>query len=456
IATRMLDVDYGTITDYPGNYGQFIKAKALASTQLDAEAARIEKVIAEKKAFVERFKAKATKARQAQSRAKQLEKMEVPEAKVSSRRSPLFRFEQERPTGKDVVTVEELNKSYGTNRVLNQVDFRVQRGEKIGVIGENGIGKSTLLKIIAEQLAPDTGSLIWGHHVRLGYFAQDHHDLLTDPKLTPLDYVWGAVPAETTSVVRGILGRMLFSADEVNKKVAALSGGEAARLVFARLLAEKPNFLLLDEPTNHLDIEAIEGLAAALQAYEGTLIFVSHDRWFVSQVANRIIELKRTGMTDFSGNFQEYLAKDGADHLDTNVALKTEKDRKAERAQEDSAKAKSGASNQRGHDLKEGAATQSTEGQGGLSLSREERKKRANRLKSLPKKRDTLVAAIEKLEADKETIHARYAEPDFFVSAPADEQENLRTQEAQIETALEKALLDWEKVEAEIEELSQD
>lgn len=430
ITTRMLDVDYGTITEYPGNYTAFVSQKALASEQLEAQIARNERIIAEKRAFVERFGAKATKAKQAQSRLKQIEKIEVLERETTSRRAPLFHFKQARETGKDVLRAEELGKAYGERVVLDQVNLFVRRGERIGIIGENGVGKSTLLKILAGVLEADRGQFSWGANVKLGYFAQDHHDLLSNPKLTPLDYVYEGAPDETVSAVRGELGRMLISGDEVKKKVTVLSGGEAARLVFARIGIEKPNVLLLDEPTNHLDLESIDALAASLQAYEGTLLFVSHDRWFVSEVATRILEIRKDGITDFPGTFAEYLAKDGSDHLDgTAVSLKAKKELKDERLAERAQKAD------------------------GAELSHEERKRRANRLKSLPKKRDELMAQIEQLEAKKAAVEARFLEPKYFELTPASEQAQHRSDRDLLGASIDAKIAEWEALEAELEEL---
>ncbi|HXS19128.1 MAG TPA: ABC-F family ATP-binding cassette domain-containing protein, partial [Polyangiaceae bacterium] len=333
ITTRILDVDYQTITDYPGNYSTFVERKELFQQQRTTEIERAERKIAEKQAFVERFRAKATKARQAQSRAKQIEKIEVKEVVRTSRRAPTFSFAPERPTGRDVLLVDALNKAYGDRRVLHQVSFTVRRGEKLAIIGKNGVGKSTLLKILSGHLSADAGTFGWGVHAKLGYFAQDHHDLLFDPEVTPLSFVWDKVPQEPTSFVRGHLGRMLFSGDDVEKKVTTLSGGEAARLIFASLAVERPNILLLDEPTNHLDLEAIDALAAALREYSGTLLFVSHDRWFVSQIADRIIELKEDGLHDFAGTYTEYLARDGSDHLDVDQVVLTAKQDKKQKAE---------------------------------------------------------------------------------------------------------------------------
>ena len=335
VANRILDVDYQTILEYTGNYSRFLEQKVATRERKETENQRAERAIAEKKAFVERFRAKATKARQAQSRLKQIEKIEIPDLPKSSRVAPTFRFEQERPSGRDVLEVKGLCKSYGEKAVLSNVGFEVRRGERVAIIGPNGIGKSTLLKIIAGGLAPDAGSFEWGHQVGVGYFAQDHRELLGSPRDTPLQFVWRACPAETTNYVRGHLGRMLFSGDEVDKPAAALSGGEAARVIFARLSVQKPNVMVLDEPTNHLDLETIAALTDALQKREGTLLFVSHDRHFVSQLATRIIELRPDGIQDFQGTYDEYLERQGSDHLSASAVIsraKTEKREKRRRA----------------------------------------------------------------------------------------------------------------------------
>lgn len=333
VANRILDIDYETILEYAGNYTKFLEQKVATRERKETENARVEKAIAEKKAFVERFRAKATKARQAQSRLKQIEKIEITELPKSSREAPLFRFEQARPSGRDVLSVKGVCKSYGAKRVLDNVSFEVRRGERVAVIGANGIGKSTLLKILAGALPHDAGSYEWGHQTSVGYFAQDHRELLSSPRETPLAFVWAACPAETTSYVRGQLGRMLFSGDEVDKPAAALSGGEAARVIFARLAVQKPNVLLLDEPTNHLDLETIEALTEALVSREGTLIFVSHDRHFVARLATRVIELRPGGLSDFRGTYDEYLEKDGDDHLDVEqVVLRAKREKKQRRA----------------------------------------------------------------------------------------------------------------------------
>ncbi len=265
IATHILDVDYGTVIEYPGNYQAFHDSKLATRERKEGEIARVEKIIAHKKAFVERFKAKASKARQAQSRLKQLEKIEVETLAASSRRYPKLRFEIARPSGKDVLAIEGISKAYGEKRVLSDVSLTVRRGERVAVIGANGLGKSTLLKIITDNLASDGGKVAWGHEAQVGYFAQDHKEQLTNPNQTALDYLWDICPQEGTSTVRGVLGRLLFSGPDVDKPVAALSGGEATRLIFSRLMVQKPNVLVLDEPSNHLDLESIEAQLGCLE-----------------------------------------------------------------------------------------------------------------------------------------------------------------------------------------------
>ncbi len=315
VATHILDVDYGTIQQYPGNYDNFLASKVETRDRKEAEVARVERAIEEKKLSLERFKAKATKARQANSRLKQLERVEIVKLQPSSRRYPKFGFPIERPSGKDVLTIDGVSKAFEGRPVLRDVDLTIRRGERVAIIGANGLGKSTLLKIAVGRLEADAGEAEWGHETSVGWFAQDHRELIEHPEQSAHDWLWSHCQEETTNYVRGVLGRLLFTRDEVDKKVGRLSGGESARLVFAKLTIQKPNVMVLDEPTNHLDLEAIEALSDALATYEGTLIFVSHDRWFVSKLATRVVELTREGVRDFIGTYDEYLERQGADHL---------------------------------------------------------------------------------------------------------------------------------------------
>ncbi len=433
VATHILDVDYGTITLYPGNYSAFAREKVAIRERKEAEIARAEATIAEKKAWVERFGAKATKARQAQSRLKQIEKIEVEELETSSRRAPLFQFAPERKSGRDVLEIANVSKSYGPKKVLSDVSVVVRRGERVAIIGPNGLGKSTLLKIATGNLEPDAGTVKWGHETRVGYFAQDHHETLVDPDATPIDVIWNAVPKAETSYVRGQLGRVLFSGDDVKKKVGTLSGGEAARLVFCRIMVEKPNVLVLDEPTNHLDLEAIEALVESLRAFEeGTLVFVSHDRAFVSALATRILEVTPQGFRDFPGTYEEYLERCGDDHLDADTVVLKAKREKSARADGGAAKPEK---------------TSST-------LSWEEQKKRANRLKQLPAKRDEVVAAIEAAEARRAAIHAQWCEPGYYEKTAPSDVQKLEEEEKALGPKIEALLAEWERLEAELAEAS--
>jgi ATPase subunit of ABC transporter with duplicated ATPase domains len=424
VATHVLDVDYGTITAYVGNYSAFVAEKAAIRDRKETAIARAEAIIAQKRAWVERFGAKATKASQAQSRLKQIERIEVETLAASTRRAPSFSFVAERPSGREVLEVAAVSKAYGDKRVLRDVSITVRRGERVAIIGPNGLGKSTLLKIATGRLEADAGSVRWGHEARVGYFAQDHREILVDHEATPLSVIWDLVPREGTSFVRGQLGRVLFSAGDVDKPIGRLSGGEAARLVFCKLMVERPNVLVLDEPTNHLDLESIDALVAALKGYEGTIVFVSHDRAFVSALATRILEVTPDGFRDFPGTYDEYLSRAGDDHLDAESVVLREKTSRASSKSE--------------------AAT----------TSWEEQKKRANRAKTLPARRDALIAAIEEAEARKSAIHAKWCEPGFYETTPKEEVAALEKEEAELGPKIDALTTEWEAIEAELAALS--
>jgi ATPase subunit of ABC transporter with duplicated ATPase domains len=424
VASHILDVDYGTVTLYTGNYSTFCRDKQAIRERKEAEIARAEAIISEKKAWVERFGAKATKARQAQSRLKQIERIEVEELETTSRRAPQFVFTPSRKSGRDVLEIKNVSKAYGDKNVLVDVSLLVRRGERVAILGPNGLGKSTLLKIATGNLEADAGDVKWGFETRVGYFAQDHHETLEDPNATALDVIWERVPKAETAFVRGALGRVLFSGDDVRKKVATLSGGEAARLVFCRIMVEQPNVLVLDEPTNHLDLESIDALVEALKAFEdGTLVFVSHDRAFVSALATRILEVTPNGFRDFPGTYDEYLERCGDDHLDADTVVLKEKKAKKETAP---------------------AGTPTT------SLSWEEQKKKANRLKQLPIRRDEVLKAIEVAEARKAFIQALWCEVGFFEKTSKEEIAKLEDEERALGPQIDAWLAEWEALESEI------
>jgi ATPase subunit of ABC transporter with duplicated ATPase domains len=334
ISTGILDVDYQTVTLYHGNYSDFLEQKVENRERKEKEIEGRQKEIAHHQKFVDKFKAKASKARQAQSKAKMIERKveEMEELPGSSRRYPKFKFEQKRTSGKEVLKIRGVTKSFGDKEVLPGVSLQVNRGDRLVIMGPNGIGKSTLLKILMSDLPADEGQVEWGYETHPGYFAQDHHEQLSDPDRSAEQWLWDYCPGANRGFVRGALGAMLFSGDAAEKRLAALSGGEAARLVFSRLQLERPNVLVLDEPTNHLDLESIEALVVALQNYEGTLILVSHDRWFVGQLATRIVEISPGGIRDYLGTYEEYVHACGDDHLDADtVVLKAKRAEKQAR-----------------------------------------------------------------------------------------------------------------------------
>ena len=426
VTSHTLDVDYRTITLYTGCYSTFVVDKAAIRARKEATIARAEEEIARKRAWVERFGAKNTKATQAQSRLKQIERIEVEELVETSRRSPALRFEPERPSGRDVLAIENLCKAYADKPVLSNVSLVLRRGERIGIIGPNGLGKSTLLKILVDRLAADSGHVRWGHEVRFGYFPQDHREVLDDPDETPLGLLEGACPGAIPTFVRSQLGRVLFSGDDVDKKVGRLSGGEAARLIFALLIVQRPNVLVLDEPTNHLDLEAIGALTEGLTNYPGTVLFVSHDRWFVSEVATRIVEITPDGPRDFPGSYTEYLARCGDDHLDADAVVERAKTARREAA------AAEGSPN---------------------AADWEEKKRRRNRLLQLPKRRDQVLAEIEAAESRKQAITDLYCSDGFFERTGKDEVAALEQEKAALEPRIETLLAEWEALEQEIANL---
>lgn len=319
VSTHIVDIDYQEIKVYTGNYEQFKKEKALDIAHKEQEIEKQERKKEDLQQFIDRFKAKATKARQANSKVKQLDRMEDIVIKRSSRLSPSFRFDICRPSGKIAFTCDRLSKRFDENTVLNNVTLSVDRGEKLAVIGPNGIGKSTFLKLIAGIFAPSGGSIDLGHEVYTGYCPQDHGDVIPDTS-TPYEWLYQFSPGETVSAIMGLLGRVLLGGDDAKKSTAALSGGESARLIFAGIMLQKPNLLLLDEPTNHMDIESLEALGAALQQYPGTIVCVSHDRRFIERFSTAILELKTGGVEWYAGGYAEYLEKQGEDYLDRSMA----------------------------------------------------------------------------------------------------------------------------------------
>ncbi|HXP91438.1 MAG TPA: ATP-binding cassette domain-containing protein [Fibrobacteria bacterium] len=309
VCTHILDVDYREINQFTGNYSQWETAVRQARERAGAHNERMEKKKEELQEFVRRFSANASKAAQASSRQKQLEKIkeDMVELRPSSRVAPRPVLKIEKPCGRQVVSLKDLSMAFEADKPLySKVNLDFVSGEKVAIIGINGVGKSTLLKILMEQIQPTSGSVTWGSSAVKSYFPQDPFELL-DPEMTAFDWLYQFRPTWSQQEIRALLGRMLFSGDSQMKLTKVLSGGEKARLLFSMLMAQQSNTIVLDEPTNHLDLEAISAFNEELQAYEGSLIFVSHDRTFVSSLATRVIEIVDGQLFDYQGPYEDYL-----------------------------------------------------------------------------------------------------------------------------------------------------
>ena len=430
ITTIILDVDYETVLSYRGNYSAFLEAKRAERERRVKDITARKREIAHHQKFVDRFRAKASKARQAQSRVRLIEKKadaleELPE---SSRRYPTFRFEPRRDSGRDVLTVKGVKKAFGENAVLHGVDLLVQRGERLAIIGPNGIGKSTLLKIVMGEETADAGSVEWGYETHPGYFAQNCQEQFKTLTGTAEEWVWNFCPGKDIGFVRGRMAQMLFSGDDVKKRLKALSGGEATRLIFSRLTIERPNVLVLDEPTNHLDLESIEALVEGLKSYPGTLILVSHDRWFVAQFATRIVEIKSDGIRDYPGTYEEYVHACGDDHLDVDtVILKVKREKQKNDSTDTSA--------QGGRDRKSAS---------------QRRNSRALR-RRLQERQAGLTTRIEAAEARVKEIDAMFCKANYFEQTPPAEVRKVEAERNGLEREVSDLMAEWEQVGEEMD-----
>jgi len=324
VCTHMADLDYGRIQVYPGTYDDYMEASTQARERMSSANAKAKERVAELQEFVRRFSANKSKARQATSRAKLIDKIKIEDMKPSSRQYPWMRFEYDDKDKLHRLAVEVDNVSFaypGAEPLYKGISLAIEAGEKVAIIGENGVGKTTLLRLLAGEnlhgLTPSYGTVKWAEKAKPGYFGQDHTaDFAEDASLTDWIVQWvregGYEGGDVETLIRGTLGRLLFSGDEVKKSVKVISGGEQGRMLFGKLMLLRRNVMLMDEPTNHLDMESIESLNTALDMYQGTLVFVSHDRLFVSSLATRIIEVKAGGqIVDYRGNYEEYLASQG-------------------------------------------------------------------------------------------------------------------------------------------------
>src|SRR6186997_1064956 len=314
IVTRIAEIDDGEITAYSGNYDFYERERALREANREAAYARQQAMLAKEQRFIDRFSAHAAKAAQVQSRVKSLEKIEKIEL-PKKRRIVKFDFRQPPRSGEQVVTLERLSKRYGRRTVHQDLNLNIRRGERWSVMGKNGAGKSTLLKMVAGAIQPDGGTVTLGASLKMGYFSQQALDVL-DPDLTIEEQLQHDFPHESIGVLRSLAGAFQFSGDDIDKKIRMLSGGEKTRLVMARMLLNPPNFLVLDEPTNHLDLATKEMLLDSLKDFDGTMLFVSHDREFLRGLSNRVLELGGETGTDaqphaYPGTYVEYVARTG-------------------------------------------------------------------------------------------------------------------------------------------------
>jgi len=421
VSTQILDVDYDTVQLYNGDYTHFASAKVTERTRREKEIDNRAREIAHHQDFINRFRAKASKARQAQSKLRLIEKKagELQGLPESSRRYPKFRFTPRRPSGRDVLKISGIRKAFGDNEVLHGVDLLVHRGDRVAIMGPNGIGKSTLLKIVMGELEADQGKVEWGYETHLGYFAQDHEEEFQGGKETTEQWLWNFCAGRDRGFVRAQMGMMLFTKDDGEKKVSALSGGEAARLVFSRIALEEPNVLILDEPTNHLDLESIEALVAELERFEGTLILVSHDRWFVSRLATRVVEIKPDEVTDYPGTYEEYVHHSGDDHLDADrVVLKARREKKKKTKKVD--------------------------------VSVVDPAKEIRRIQS---DRDELTNRVASAEQRVDDIDETLAAPGFYERAASDEIAVLGNERSELKEQIERGLDEWATLESELERL---
>jgi ATPase subunit of ABC transporter with duplicated ATPase domains len=324
ICTHIADIDYETIITYTGSYDEMVLAKTQVRSQIESQNAQREKKISQLNEFIARFAA-GTRSSQVQSRRKEVERLQVTELAKSNIARPYIKFEQKRPSGKHILEVEHLSKSYGDKKVIRDFTASITRGERIALMGRNGAGKTTLVNSILANSPTtpeaelrktsgydgpfvDNGKVLWGHEASIGYFAQDHRSLI-EPGMTVLEWLHQWNPAAVAEEIRGLLGQMLFQRDEATKTTDVLSGGESARLLFCKLMLQKPNVLVLDEPTNHLDLEAINALNISLQRYQGTVFLVTHDHDLIDEVATRIWHFESDHkITDFKGTYEEHQA----------------------------------------------------------------------------------------------------------------------------------------------------
>lgn len=428
LVDEIASLEQGKLYVEPGNFDDYLEARAQRLEMASHQQEMQDKEIARLSAFVERFRYKASKARQAQSRAKQLDKLKDQRVELQQDRKNIhIRFPDAPRAGRDVVRLEGIDKAFGDLVIYRGLDFTIERGERIALVGPNGEGKSTLLKMIAGALAPDAGKLTLGHNVVPGYFAQHHIEGL-DLDASILKAMESAATSENFGRCRSILGAFLFSGDDVEKRIRVLSGGEKHRVALAQLMLKPSNLLLLDEPTNHLDMESRAVLEQALDVYEGTVVFVSHDRTFINNVATRVVHVANRTVTSYDGGYDDFAQK---------------------RAQE----------------LAEAQALEATTSAAVSTVNRKDARKAAaerraevnRRVGTLKKEVAAMEASIEKFEAEKATLGQRLADADFYTKGDPKEVTEATRRFAALDDELVKLYARWEesaetiaKVESEL------
>jgi ATPase subunit of ABC transporter with duplicated ATPase domains len=307
VATDIADIDYETIILYPGNYDQMVQTKMEVRDRAQQDAKSREKKIAQLQDFIQRFGA-GTRSSQATSRKKEILRLQPQEMKRTNITRPFIMFDEPDRAGSTIFKGEKLKKSYDSNTVFEKINFDISRGDKVGVIGANGMGKSTLLKLLAQIIEPTAGKLEMGQNVKIGYFPQEHHDIVNKKETVSMfEWLRGRNQSAYDQEIRGSLGKLLFSGDDVFKETFKLSGGETARLILSYLILSKPNVLILDEPNNHLDLESVSALGDGLEKFNGTVVIASHDRDLIDRVATSIISIEPDGVHFFKGTLEEYL-----------------------------------------------------------------------------------------------------------------------------------------------------
>jgi len=459
---RLVSFEPEGVRFYRGNYDQYLELRAQEEEVLEATARHQERKIREMERFVTRFKAKATKARQAQSRAKQIARMERELEKPPERIKKLsFSFPPTERTGRDVLKLEGISKAFGERVLYRELSHNLFAGDRVAIIGANGLGKSTLLKLIAGELDADDGEISLGANVKLGYFAQHHTDQI-NTRRTVLEEVWRVAPGVGESRVRSICGAFLFSGDDVDKAVGVLSGGERARVLLARLLLSPGNLLLLDEPTTHLDMVASEALVDALDSYDGTMILVSHNTTLLDRLPHKIWDIRDSGVEEYLGNLSEYLD------------WRRRQDEAAAEAAERKARGKGGKGKGQGRGPKGGKGKGQRrgpkggqgkgQGQGKEKRTESQKEKQARkrreakqrnelgrRTAKVRKKIEQVEAEIEALEHERGDLEPRLADPELY--ADADEARKVVDRHKEAGARLESLYFAWEEHQVELEEI---